>query len=53
MAVTIGVGTQAYLNKMLAEPFDSFTFSAAGALVYQLGAFGTARKELKALPLTP
>ncbi|WP_375780604.1 2'-5' RNA ligase family protein [Bradyrhizobium sp. ma5] len=51
--VTIGVGTETYLNEMLAEPFPSFTFSAAGASVYQLGTFGTARKELKALPLTP
>jgi 2'-5' RNA ligase len=51
--VTIGVGTETYLNKMLAEPFDSFTFSATGASVYQLGTFGTARKELKALAPTP
>jgi 2'-5' RNA ligase len=51
--VTIGVGTEANLNKMLAEPFDTFTFSPTGASVYQLGTFGTARKELKALPLTP
>jgi 2'-5' RNA ligase len=51
--VTIGVGTEAFLNKMLAEPFASFTFSAAGASVYQLGSFGTARKELRALTLTP
>ena len=51
--VTIGVGTETYLNKMLAEPFASFTFSATGASVYQLGSFGTARKELKALTLTP
>jgi hypothetical protein len=51
--VTIGVGTEAYLNKMLAEPFPSFTFSPAGASVYQLGSFGTARKELKALTLPP
>jgi len=51
--VTIGVGTEAYLNKMLAEPFASFTFSPAGASVYQLGSFGTARKELRALTLTP
>jgi 2'-5' RNA ligase len=50
--VTIGVGTEEYLNKMLAEPFASFTFSAAGASVYQLGTFGTARKELKALTMT-
>jgi 2'-5' RNA ligase len=47
--VTIGVGTEKYLNEMLAEPFPSFTFSPAGASVYQLGSFGTARKELKAL----
>ncbi len=51
--VTIGVGTETYLNEMLAEPFTSFTFSPAGASVYQLGTFGTARKELKALTLTP
>ena len=49
--VTIGVGTEKYLNEMLAEPFPSFTFSPAGASVYQLGSFGTARKELKALTL--
>ncbi len=51
--VTIGVGMETYLNKMLAEPFPSFTFSAAGASVYQLGTFGTARKELRALTVTP
>jgi hypothetical protein len=38
---------------MLAEPFPAFTFSVTGASVYQLGTFGTARKELKALPLAP
>jgi hypothetical protein len=38
---------------MLAEPFEPFTFSPAGASVYQLGTFGTARKELKALTLAP
>jgi 2'-5' RNA ligase len=51
--VTIGVGTETYLNKMLAEPFPSFTFSPIGASAYQLGTFGTARKELKALTLAP
>ena len=51
--VTIGVATEKYLNEMLAEPFPSFTFSPAGASVYQLGSFGTARKELKALTLSP
>jgi hypothetical protein len=51
--VTIGVGTEKYLNEMLAEPFPSFTFFPKGASVYQLGSFGTARKELKALTVTP
>jgi 2'-5' RNA ligase len=51
--VTIGVAMEAYLNEMLAEPFASFTFSPVSASVYQLGTFGTARKELKALTLAP
>ena len=51
--VTTGVGTEAYLDAMLAEPFEPFTFSPAGASVYQLGSFGTARKKLKALALKP
>jgi aspartate/glutamate racemase len=41
------------LNEMLAEPFQTFTFSPVGASVYQLGSFGAARKELQALSLTP
>ena len=44
---------QSLPKEMLAEPFEAFTFSPAGASVYQLGSFGTARKELKALVLTP
>jgi 2'-5' RNA ligase len=51
--VTIGVAREDYLKKMLAEPFESFTFYPTGASVYQLGTFGTARKELKALTLAP
>ena len=51
--VTIGVATETYLNEMLAEPFEAFTFSPAGASVYKLGSFGTARKELKALTSAP
>lgn len=51
--VTIGVGTVDYLEKMLAEPFNEFTFSPAGASVYQLGDYGTARKALKLLDLKP
>ena len=51
--VTIGVATEDYLNAMLAEPFKSFAFSPAGASVYQIGTFGTARKKLKVIALTP
>lgn len=47
--VTTGVGTIAYLDEMLAEPFDAFTFSPAGAAIYQLGAFGTAQEQLAVL----
>lgn len=45
--VTIGFGPKEYLDKLLAVKFDEFTFSPAGASVYQLGNYGTARKELK------
>jgi hypothetical protein len=45
--VSTGVASREYLDKMLAEPFVPFTFSPAGAAVYQLGAFGTAAKKLK------
>ena len=45
--VSIGVAPKGYLDKMLAEPFAPFTFSPAGAAVYQLGPYGTAAKKLK------
>ncbi len=45
--VSTGVAPKAYLDQMLTEPFENFTFSPAGAAVYQLGPFGTAAKKLK------
>lgn len=51
--VTTGVAPRTYLDQMLAEPFEPFTFSPAGAAVYQLGQFGTAAKKLKELGLKP
>jgi hypothetical protein len=51
--VTTGVATREYLDRMLAEPFEPFTFSPAGAAVYQLGPFGTAAKKLKEWDLMP
>jgi hypothetical protein len=49
--VSTGLAPPAYLDKMLAEPFETFAFSPAGAAVYQLGPFGTAAKKLKAWDL--
>ena len=49
--VTVGIASQDYLKEILVEPFDLFTFSPTGAAVYQLGNFGTARKQLKAWEL--
>jgi len=49
--VSTGVAPREYLDKMLAEPFEPFTFSPAGAAVYQLGQFGTAAKKLQRLDL--
>ena len=51
--VSTGVALKEYLDQMLAEPFESFTFSPAGAAVYQLGPFGTAAKKLKEWDLKP
>ena len=50
--VSTGVAPRDYLDKMLVEPFATFTFSPAGAAVYQLGPFGTAAKKLKGFDLT-
>jgi hypothetical protein len=43
--VSTGNAPTAYLDQLIAEPFESFNFSPAGA-VYQLGPFGTAAKKL-------
>ena len=42
--VTTGVASREYLDKMLAEPFESFTFSPAGEAVYQLGQLARRRR---------
>ena len=51
--VTTGLASREYLDKMLNEPFESFTFSPVGAAVYHLGHFGTAAKKLKEWELKP
>ncbi|MGH7987536.1 MAG: hypothetical protein ACREQX_14765 [Candidatus Binataceae bacterium] len=47
--VTTGLASVDYLNKMLAEPFEDFTFSPSGASVFHLGNYGTAQARLKDL----
>ncbi len=47
--VTIGLAATGFLDALLDEPFNGFTFSPASASVYQIGNFGAARKVLKAL----
>jgi haloacid dehalogenase-like hydrolase/2'-5' RNA ligase superfamily protein len=44
--VSIGVGTRDYLDKLKAEPFQSFAFKARAVAVCHLGDFGTAQKLL-------
>jgi hypothetical protein len=39
-------------DALLAAPFPTFTFSPAGASVYQFGNFGTAAKQLYCFKLT-
>ena len=51
--VSTGNAPKTYLDQMLAEPFEPFEFSPAGAAVYQLGPFGTAAKKLKERELKP
>jgi hypothetical protein len=45
--VTIGLSTEDYLKKILAEKFEAFTFSPVGVSAYHLGNSGMARKKLK------
>ena len=47
--VTTGLGPVDYLDKMVAEPFQAFTFSPMGASVFHLGNYGTAQAKLKEL----
>ena len=47
--VTTGFAPRDYLDKMLAEPFQDFTFSPMGASVFHLGNYGSAQAKLKDL----
>lgn len=45
--VSTGAAPRADLDTLVAQPFTPFTFSPAGAAVYQLGPYGTAARKLK------
>jgi endonuclease YncB( thermonuclease family) len=44
--ITIGLGKEDFLRKMVAEPYTPFTFKIKSAGIYHLGDFGTAQKRL-------
>jgi len=44
--VTAGVASEAFVKRLIAEPFAAFTFRPTGVALYQLGNFGTAAREL-------
>ena len=44
--ITVGIATRDYLDAMVAEPFDPFTFAPIGAAGYQLANYGTAARKL-------
>jgi len=49
--VSIGVAPREYLDKMITEPFEAFTFSPAGAAVYHLGPYGTSSEEAQGMEM--
>ena len=51
--VTVGLAPRDYLQTMMEENFEPFTFSPTGVSVYHLGNFGTAREKLKGWNLKP
>jgi hypothetical protein len=48
--LTVGLAQKTYLDRVLSEPFSSFTFSPANAAVYRVGPFGTTAKKLEPKP---
>jgi hypothetical protein len=51
--VTVGIANAAFVKTMAAGPFEPITFSPDAATVYQLGDYGTARKQLRVLDQWP
>ena len=51
--VAVGIGNTAFVKTMAAGPFEPITFSPDAATVYQIGDYGTARKQLAVLDQWP
>jgi len=49
--ITVGIATRDYLDALVAEPFDPFTFAPIGAAGYQLANYGTAARKLRDCPI--
>lgn len=49
--VTIGTGYKDFVDGLLSEPFEKFTFKVKSVSIYQLGELGTAQKKLSTLKL--
>ncbi len=47
--VTVGIANQKFLDDLIAEPFEEFSFKARSVSIYQLGNFGAAQKKLRSL----
>ncbi len=47
--VTVGIANQQFLDDLIAEPFEAFSFKARSVSIYQLGNFGAAQKKLRSL----
>jgi hypothetical protein len=50
--VSTGIASTAYLDAMMAEPFERFAFGCASAASYQLGPYGTAARLLQRWEVT-
>lgn len=44
--LTVGIGTNGFVEHLKAEPFESFPVHAVSVSLYQLGDYGTAQKKL-------
>lgn len=44
--LTVGIGTNGFVEQLKAEPFESFPVRAVSVSLYQLGDYGTAQKKL-------